>query len=338
MSCPPQSSRVVLVAVAIVLLFCFKNLNLSVLYDNHQSGSTRAREVFHRVQLTREEQRGSWIGNSWVPPPGWRSYSASELRDFYRDTSILWIGDSTSRRAATTMYGILNTTNSSSSHVSVDKIDHSSVIDVNKKRVTEPCDRWTNHTHHPFLCRLMPGGGWGGSFIVKDEACVTGLELFVSDELSGKSNITAGIDIIIISFGIWEAIRPWDCKDTTKNPRSLLQRQNETIALLAKLRSPGRSIVWRTSGFKAAEIPDANEAFINEMNKNAMDQIEEITSSGVSPSDLTYVDWGGAIHPRSFGIERITGDMKPHYGLEPRHVLVQMITNQLASQGHGVQL
>jgi hypothetical protein len=32
-----------------------------------QSGS--AREAFHRVQLTREEQRGSWIGNSWVPPP-----------------------------------------------------------------------------------------------------------------------------------------------------------------------------------------------------------------------------------------------------------------------------
>jgi hypothetical protein len=188
----------------------------------------------------------------------------------------------------------------------------------------------------------MPGGGRGGSFIVKDEACVTGLELFVSDELSGKSNITAGIDIIIISFGIWEAIRPWDCKDITKNPRSLLQRQNDTIALLAKLQSPGRSIVWRTSGFMASEIPDAKEAFINEMNRNAMDQIEEI-ASGVShgpssASDLTYVDWGGAIHPRSFGIERITGDMKPHYGLEPRHVLVQMITNQLASQGHGVQL
>jgi hypothetical protein len=82
-----------------------------------KSGPTR--ETFQRVELTREEQRGSWIGNNWVPPVGWKHYSASELRNFYRDTSILWIGDSTARRAATTMYGILNTTNSnsSSSHV-----------------------------------------------------------------------------------------------------------------------------------------------------------------------------------------------------------------------------
>jgi hypothetical protein len=32
-----------------------------------QSGSTR--EALKRVELTREEQQGSWIGNSWVPPP-----------------------------------------------------------------------------------------------------------------------------------------------------------------------------------------------------------------------------------------------------------------------------
>jgi hypothetical protein len=302
-----------------------------------KSGPTR--ETFQRVELTREEQRGSWIGNNWVPPVGWKHYSASELRNFYRDTSILWIGDSTARRAATTMYGILNATNSSSSHVTVDEIDHWSVIDVNKRSITEPCNRWMNHTHHPSLCRAMPGGsGRGGSFILKAEPCLTGLELFVRDELSGKSNITANVDIIIISLGIWEAIRPWNCKDKeSENPRSMLQIQNETISLLEKLQSPRQTIVWRTSGFMNSG--KKMEKFVIDMNGKAMDKIEEITSGRVSRrpnnstiSNLTYVDWGGAIHPRSFGKVRIEGDIKPHYGLEARYVLVQMITNQLASR------
>jgi hypothetical protein len=237
------------------------------------------------------------------------------------------------------MYGILNTTNSSSSHVSVDATDHWSVIDVNKKSITEPCNRWTNHTHHPRLCRVMPGGGdRGGNFILKEESCLKGLELFIRDELSGKSNITADVDIIIISLGIWEAIRPWDCKERNENgssPRSMLQIQNDTISLLEKLQSPQRTIVWRTSGFMAT---GAKEDFVVEMNAKAMDQMEEIASrvsrSPNSRSNLTYVDWGGAVHPRSFGTARI----KPHYGVEARYALVQMITNQLASRLPGVQL
>jgi hypothetical protein len=301
-----------------------------------QSGSTK--EAFQRVELTREEQRGSWIGNSWVPPPGWRLYSASELKNFYRDTSILWVGDSTARRAATTMYGILN---ASSSHVSVDAIDHPSVIDVNKRSKTEECNRWTNHTHHPELCRAMPGGsGRGGSFILKAEACLVGLELFVRDELSGKSNITADVDIVVISLGIWEAMRKRDCREKGENPRSMLQIQNDTISLLEKLQSPRRTIVWRTSGHMKSGKKDEN--FVTDMNGNAMDKVEEITSgpsrSTNSTSNLTYVDWGGAVYPRSFEGARIEGDMKPHYGLEARYVLVQMITNQLASRLPGVQL
>jgi hypothetical protein len=146
------------------------------------------------------------------------------------------------------MHGILN---GSSNDVSVDAINHPSVIDVNKKSKTEElCDRWTNHTHHPSLCRFMLGGsGRGGSFILKEEPCLAGLELFVHDELSGNSNITADVDIIIISLGIWEAIRPWDWRDENEILRSMLQIQNYTISLLKKLQSPRQTIVWRASGF-----------------------------------------------------------------------------------------
>jgi hypothetical protein len=317
-----------------------------------QSRSTTTNEFFQQQQqhehndVTRKEQRGSWIGNNWVPPHGWGYYSATELKDFYRGTSVLWIGDSTARRAATTMYGILNNTNSSSSNssqhdVSVDEIDHPSVIDVNKGSViTEPCNsRWINDLHHPDFCRDMPGGG-GGSFIYVPKLCLKDLELFVSDELSGKSNITADIDItIIISLGIWEVMKAWACNETTSNnvnhpSRSVEARQNDTIALLEKLQSTRRSVVWRTSGYIAS---GNNEDLIFDMNEKAMDQIEEIitSSSGATTktNNLTFVDWGGAIRPRSFGNERISGDMRAHYGVEARYVLVQMISNQLASRG-----
>jgi hypothetical protein len=191
----------------------------------------------------------------------------------------------------------------------------------------------------------MPGGGRGGSFLFKEESCLTGLETFVGDELSGTSNITADVDIIIVSLGIWEAEKPGDCKEKdATNPRSMLQRQNDTISLLEKLQSPRRTIVWRTSGYMTR---GDKERVVTEMNEKAMDQIEEfaVSRSPKSTSNLTYVDWGGAVHPRSFGGQRIKGDkkkgggdFKPHYGFAARLVLIQMMTNQLASRLPGVQL
>jgi hypothetical protein len=48
---------------------------------------------------------------------------------------------------------------------------------------------------------------------------------------------------------------------------------------------------------------------------------------------MTYVNWGEAVEPRSFGAERLSGDMHAHYSHEPRVVLIQMITNHLHDVG-----
>jgi hypothetical protein len=301
----------------------------------NQSASTR--ETFQRVQLTREEQRGSWIGNSWIPPPGWRIYSASELRNFYRDKSILWIGDSMARRAATLLYGILNTTESS--HVSIGAIDGKSISDPDENS----CRGWRN-PNAKSLCRVMPGGSrWGGKFLLRGAVCLGEVEKLLSKEVSGQSRATADVDIIIVSLGIWEAARSNTCNGNSRyNPKkiSMLQMQSETISLLEKLQSPRRSIVWRTSGYTDT---GKREDIINEMNGKAMDQMDKFASGEASrspkrTSNLTYVDWGGAIHPRSIGKARIKGDHYAHYGLTARFVLIQMITNQLASQMPGLQL
>lgn len=98
---------------------------------------------------------GSWIGNHWVPPNGWRCFSAKELRTFYKDKSIMWAGESLARRAAATMYGILEeaAANSSDVDVPVAAIDASDVIDVDKLTITEPCTQWGGSAHQPRWCR-----------------------------------------------------------------------------------------------------------------------------------------------------------------------------------------
>jgi hypothetical protein len=51
---------------------------------------------------------GSWIGNSWIPPPGWRLFSAKKMLDLYKDKTVLFMGDSMARRLAVTLYETLN--------------------------------------------------------------------------------------------------------------------------------------------------------------------------------------------------------------------------------------
>jgi hypothetical protein len=164
----------------------------------------RPQRVF---ELPYEDQKGSWIGNHWVPPNGWRYFSAKELRTVYQDKSIMWVGDSLARRAATTMYGILKeAANASDVNVPVAAIDASDVIDVNKMTITELCTKWMGSTHQPRWCRTMPGGA--GDYVYVKKGRFRELGSFFEDELSGKSNITDGFDTIIIALGNWDNLSP----------------------------------------------------------------------------------------------------------------------------------
>jgi hypothetical protein len=147
---------------------------------------------------------GEWLGQNWVPPHPWRLFGPTELLEMYK------IGDSTGRRAFATMYAILNETaiaasssNSNSSqsgggdsninninnggphHVSTKAMDHPSVIDVNKKKTTEFCEKWDNETvvaaafhevNYPVLCRPIPGKRGRGEFLPLAAACYNDIE------------------------------------------------------------------------------------------------------------------------------------------------------------------
>jgi hypothetical protein len=241
------------------------------------------------------------------------------MQAIYANMTVLWIGDSTGRRAATTLFGILQGT---SGHVPVLNVDAPEVIDVNKKnKAQEVCPKWVNHSHHPVLCRKMPHSSPDHEFLYVADACLKDIPAFVNAELWANRTITQNVDLIIVSQGIWEVVRPWDCRESGKN---FSQLQEEGIRSLMQLQTP---IIWRTSGYfdngNVVDVEKKKNVTYN-LNEEAMDLIDQ-----VSDPHLTYVDWGGAILPRCFGKERIRGDLAPHHGLESRHVLLQMITNHL---------
>jgi hypothetical protein len=278
-----------------------------------------------------EEQKGSWTGNHWVPPNGWRYFSNRELLTVYKDKSIMWVGDSLARRASATMYGILNeaakAANSSNANVNVpvDAIDNGKLINVNKGRISEPCKKWIGSKHQPRWCRAMPGGG-AGDYVYSMKNTFAELETFVADEVSGKSNITENFDTIIIGMGVW------DYEKTERN--MTLSSVTAAIDVLGKLQSVGKTIIWKTSGFR--DDDGASNDFFFEVNKRVLDEINSISTrlqqESNTVSNLTCINWPGAIFPRSFGNTRIAGDTWNHYGLEARLVFIQMVTNQLASR------
>ena len=92
------------------------------------------------------DQHGSWMGNTWIPPKGWSTFSALDMLELYKDKCLLWLGDSTARRGSLTMYAIINstgsknynstTTSQAQFHPIPTELDHRNVINVNRK--TDP--------------------------------------------------------------------------------------------------------------------------------------------------------------------------------------------------------
>jgi hypothetical protein len=167
-------------------------------------------------------------------------------------------------------------------------------------------------------------------------------------------------DIIVVAIGIWQDARPRSCRLPPNETITTLIHDSmhlltKIIALDRRRRrdaanhndkndNNGMRVIWRTGGWKHGMEQEQHLATL-EMNKAIMDFIdaahhgnhggdddddddENNSISGRSARSMSYVNWGDAVAPRSFD-DRIRGDIPVHYGLEPRQMLVQMVTNQL---------
>jgi len=96
-----------------------------------------------------------------MPLPGVPTFTPSQMRGYFSQKNVLFIGDSLGRRSYfATMFGMMNATDSRD--VGVNKIDSSRIIDVNKGRRIgeEVCSNKErqifNSTFYEKLCRDLP--------------------------------------------------------------------------------------------------------------------------------------------------------------------------------------
>jgi hypothetical protein len=324
----------------VMIVFCVISLTIGSLFTTVEQGYNfqgllSSKEKAKRGGTTiRERSRGfqnpedsnySWTGNHWIAPHSVPTYTPHEMRAIFQRHNVLWIGDSTCRRAYATMFAMLNASNPLD--VTTQEIDHAGIIDVNKRVWKEVCTNRTfsNNTimTHQNLCRHVPGAKAGyGKFDMVGGACYKNIVGFVDREVEQPLLLEEQYSVIVISLGIWEAIRARDCgMPNTTGAADHLQLALNALQKLSS-QSPSLTIMWRTVGFSSNAV-QSDKMLVN-LNVMAKERMINVTN-------MRVVDWGTVIHERSYGPKDISGDMAPHYGLEARTLMAQMLTHEVAS-------
>jgi hypothetical protein len=279
----------------------------------------------------------SWIGKSWRPPPGIPLYTPDEIKAVFQHRNTLFLGDSTGRRAFATLYAMINS--STPNDISFNDLNLPFVIDVNKKRFSEYCkDRnfdpnatvrgqfWNNGT---YLCRTVPGSPSGfGKMDYAGAAChIQFLNIFTRDAALNRSTL-GEFDLVVLLGGIWETMRPEICRKGDGG--GILKSLDTVIEGLQNASGPNLQIIWRTTGFmENRQGQKMNLKMIQKAKEAIANKLVPTTMTRTRHPNMTFVDWGSQIYPRSFKATRIKGDIKPHYGLEARTLLAQMLMHEL---------
>jgi hypothetical protein len=182
--------------------------------------------------------------------------------------------------------------------------------------------------------------------------CLADVEKFIRDELARDPmfRLTSLVDTLVIGVGVWEILHKSraGCSQMYQSlhPNSAFavwDRLRTLIEALVELQSPRLEIIWMTTGYSSIQLTRRKVDVINTHARDIIARMQDtsqpafkpepvdasasnVTAVPALPINLTIVDWAAAILPRSFG-ERIEGDMTSHYGLEPRLVMMQMMTN-----------
>ena len=252
---------------------------------------------------------GSWMGNTWIPPPSFKLYSVSEVQALWAGHRLLVLGDSTARQAAMTLFALLNHTTTTSSDNSNDTVPaHLLNRDLNLNRVnqTEPCHRpWWNarrlaqvlvqprHT----ICRRTNNNNHPTTDVTFVRTnCLQHVVTFLNSELSHHSKHGSGgrilphYDVVLLNLGIWHHSQPQQCaKPTissrktnattrlTRNITTLVQQVHALTQQVLAVQSSTLHVIWQTSGYsssgRAASADD--QPAVQEFNRALVHQIME---------------------------------------------------------------
>ena len=322
---------------------------------------------------TRRNMTGTWVGNIWYPPAPWRYYSPIEIRKLLGKTSIHFFGASTAYRALYTLIGQMvrdEITGIDSSNMTREDQEELMIalqefhgneperLNASFPRLTSPDSDCTHLCHYSNkkACRFCKYVSKVTNNNVKTDAIFTHslsycigrdlLPLFRQElidtkkYLQGPDNVPMPfllryIDVFVISIGTWDEGKKMDCLHGMKGyqlnnyTEGLLQYVDLTLQVLNEYQKvSNKTIIWRTTGFFAHKFGRSDSPMIRALNNHVMDVLDGYQNPG-----LTYVNYGGAIEPRSFHPNRIVGDHIAHYGFEARIVLTQMLVNHLLDLG-----
>ena len=306
----------------------------------------------------------TWIGNHYIPPEGIPMYTFRQMREYFAQKSVLLLGDSTGRRAYGTLYAMLDKTqnppNRYQEFFQENELERSNVIDVGRggRYVDLGCQQrhprdfnnitsnrgriWESKTNPDFICRAMPSSDtWDTKqyypthnryFDYGKLPCFKHVSNYVHHEMTMYNSSTFhDYDLIVLALGLWDVARPRYCKENLSNSKenSLVRvttminsLNNWILSVQNSTWSP--TIVVRTIGF---DQRGHGTAETKDLNRKIVELINQHNDNG--NTNLRYVDWGSAIEPRSFGTNRIQGDIAEHYGLQARTLFIQMLMHKL---------
>jgi hypothetical protein len=311
------------------------------LRNAHQERDARSRDPTAAVSLQNQQQRGregieniTWVGRQYFLPRGYKIFNPTDLKDLMAQYPILWIGDSTMRRAYLTLHLMLRP---HKQHLSFADIEDNNFLKVNKQWnstehewVDEVCEHYSNETlnQHDLssaICRDI-NGTYSDFFGL---ACIEQtLQL-----LQNNPNVFSNYRIIVISLGLYDTLGRCDGGsflgpefNYSRPERLEARRQIITTAGLRLLEAlsdlPNTLIIWRTNGLHSK--PRYNRD-TNQVNAQFRTWIRTNFSTKIQ-----MVDWATAVYPRSIDKDRISGDNHYHYGHEARILFLQMLANTLS--------
>ena len=311
------------------------DITLSSTIDNNVYDSMSSK--IPSVPLPHVSINSSWIGNHWMPSPEYRLHNTREIQNYFQQHSILFVGDSTARRAYATLYGILNATNNPDD-VSVGSIDRQSVIDINKQVQVEFCQKEGYD-----LCRQMPGNSSNQYDYYHRQDCLGDLANMATKRSSPLwSEWIKNYSLVIFVIGPHE-VQDLCPKYERKYQTDILFNEIFQIDDNIEYGYTNTTFVWRTWGipgtssgqhkrYKGREEEWWSKARAhNKYVETLVDKNEKSRKeAGTGMGSVSYLDWAQAMIPRLYPQEnRISGDIDAHYGLEGRLSFVQMLLNHL---------
>eukprot|EP00979_Chaetoceros_neogracilis_P005283 scaffold951_cov277-Chaetoceros_neogracile.AAC.6 len=312
--------------------------------------------ILDNIKSTNSSQY-TWLGNQYVPPEGVPVFTPSQIKDYFQNINVLFIGDSTAMRAWWTVKNIINAED-------LDNIPFEDVH-INRKNWTDKngmtCENTGSRSLLPSFnsslsCANMKGStaysnldvdnttssGQMTKSRVKRKGLIDFMQSVCHHNIlwhfnsTNSKNIMEGVkedyDLVIVGNGIWEYVNSDVCGRKSKSGLGSLPLMLDT---LRDFSSKDIRIVVRSPGFaQVSRRSRRNYLLMGEFVNYSLQYFHNLTMAqkdnvGGPKPNMTLVDFGSVIYKRSFHKDRIEGDHIAHYGYEARTLFVQQLMHEL---------